>query len=144
MDKLQRKLCDVQGKIFELSCKDEYDSKEFITKFMKSDIARGLDDDYNRAQWAGEAYLYGDFADNNSISKGVVFDKEILYWIGYIYRFWHYYTRESSKTILKQAGPATMCENYYMFHTMDPVIAIQNLKEINTQTQKQHKTKKST
>lgn len=53
--------------------------------------------------------------------------------IGYIYRYWHYYTEESSKAIYKQAPVETMKTNYLMFHTMAPEVAIEDLKEIYKQ-----------
>lgn len=34
---------------------------------------------------------------------GHSFDEEILYWIGYIYRYWNILTGESSKDIYKKA-----------------------------------------
>ena len=64
---------------------------------------------------------------------GEVYQKDVLYWIGYIYRYWHYYTGESSAKILRQASATTMKRNYLMFHTMDPVVAIEDLKELHQQ-----------
>ena len=67
--------------------------------------------------------------------------KDVIYWIGYIYRYWHYYTKESSKVIYNQAPMETMKRNYLMFHTMDPEVAIEDLKEICRQKKSgtQHK-----
>ena len=64
--------------------------------------------------------------------KGEVYSKDVIYWIGYIYRYWHYYTEESSKVIYKQALE-NMKRNYLMFHTMAPEVAIEDLKEIYRQ-----------
>lgn len=61
------------------------------------------------------------------------FSKDVLYWISYVYRYWHYHTGEDSVKIYKQAPVRTMRRNYLMFHTMDPVMAIENLKEIYNQ-----------
>ena len=61
------------------------------------------------------------------------YTKDTIYWIGYIYRYWHYYTGESSKEIYKQAPVAIMKRNYLMFHTMAPELAIEDLKEIYRQ-----------
>ena len=58
---------------------------------------------------------------------------EIMYWIGYVYRYWHYLKRESSKKIYRQANVKTMRRNYMIFHTMDPELAIDNLIEIKKQ-----------
>ena len=60
---------------------------------------------------------------------GDIFDKETLYWIGYIYRYWNFYTEESSKEIFKQANARTMNVVYLMYHTMSPEMAIDRLKE---------------
>ncbi|MBR5292158.1 MAG: hypothetical protein IKU32_04485 [Clostridia bacterium] len=60
---------------------------------------------------------------------GDIFDKETLYWIGYIYRYWSFYTEESSKEIFKQANARTMNVVYLMYHTMSPEVAIDRLKE---------------
>ena len=136
MDELQLKLCDIQGRLFELSAEKKLPSASFIKAFMTSETAKELDSRYNRMQWMGEEYLLEEVlssAGNALSGAGEVYQKDVLYWIGYIYRYWHYYTGESSAKILRQASAATMKRNYLMFHTMDPVVAIENLKEIHTQ-----------
>lgn len=134
MNELQLKLCDIQGRLFELSGEKGYNSIAFIKTFMLSDVAKGLDSKFNRLQWAGEEYLLAEVADCADISKnGAVFDKEVLYWTGYIYRFWHFFTGEDSKEIYKQASAETMSRNWLMFHTLAPEVAIEDLKEIYRQ-----------
>ena len=136
MDELQLKLCDIQGRLFELSVEKKIPSAAFIKAFMTSDTAKALDSRYNRMQWMGEEYLLEEVlssAGNALSGAGEVYQKDVLYWIGYIYRYWHYYTGESSAKILRQAPAATMKRNYLMFHTMDPVVAIEDLKELHQQ-----------
>ena len=90
MDELQLKLCDIQGRLFELSGEKQLPSAAFIRAFMTSDVAKELDSRYNRAQWMGEEYLLEEIkslaCDALSVA-GEVFAKDILYWIGYVYRF---------------------------------------------------------
>ena len=136
MDEIALKLCDIQGRLFELSANQKYDSIKFIRVFMNSDVSRALDSKYNRMQWAGEEYLLDEVIENaktESLIGGEVFSKDVLYWIGYIYRYWHYYSGEDSKKIYKQAPVEVMKRNYMMFHTMDPVLAIEDLKKIYNQ-----------
>lgn len=134
MNELQLKLCDIQGRLFELSGEKGYNSIAFIKTFMLSDVAKGLDSKFNRLQWAGEEYLLAEVADCAEISKNdAVFDKEVLYWTGYLYRFWHFFTGEDSKEIYKQASAETMSRNWLMFHTLAPEVAIEDLKEIYRQ-----------
>ena len=138
MNELQLKLCDIQGRLFELSAEKKYNSAEFIKVFMTSDTAKELDSKYNRMQWAGEEYLLEEVvnaAGDALTTDGEIYSSDVLYWIGYIYRYWHYYSGENSAKIFKQAPVETMKRNYMIFHTMDPVLAIEDLKEIYEQKQ---------
>ena len=139
MDSLSFQLCNIQGKLFELSAKQGYDSEEFVSFFMKSDVAKGLDSRYNRMQWAGEEYLLEEVIDesNNKIAhSNNVISSEVMYWIGYIYRYWHYYKNEPSYKIIRQANFKAMKRNYLMFHIMGPEMAIDDLIEIKKQKSK--------
>lgn len=136
MNELELKLCDIQGRLFELSADKKLDSAAFVKTFMVSQTAKELDSKYNRMQWAGEEYLLEEIiSDAGDIltTNGETFPKDVLYWIGYIYRYWHYYTDEDSAKIYKQAPVETMKRNYLMFHTMAPEVAIEDLKEISRQ-----------
>ena len=137
MNELQLKMCDVQGRLFELSADRKYSSSAFIKAFMLSPVAKSLDSKFNHMQWAGEEYLLDEMLssiDNDIFFKGgTILSKDVLYWIGYIYRYWHYYTGEDSVKIYKQAPYDIMKRNYMIFHTMDPVVAIEDLKEIYNQ-----------
>ena len=102
IDELQLKLCDIQGRLFELSAEKGYGSAAFIKAFMTSEIAKDLDSKYNRMQWAGEEYLLDEIVSANpdvTSSNGEVFSADVIYWIGYLYRYWHFYTGEDSAKI---------------------------------------------
>ncbi len=136
MNSLQLKMCDIQGRLFELSADKGYDSAGFVKIFMTSQTAKAMDSTYNRMQWAGEEYLLEEVISGvmEKLENGKeVYSKEILYWMGYIYRYWHYYTGEDSAVIYGQASVMTMKRNYGMFHTMAPEVAIEDLKEIHNQ-----------
>lgn len=129
---LQLSLCDTQGQLFELSSKYGYNSEAFIKAYMTSKVSMDMDKEFNHLQWAGKAYILSRIEDELSdklIKDADVFDKETLYWIGYIYRYWHFYTGEKSKEIYKQAPVKTMKTVYLMYHTMSPEMAIDRLKE---------------
>lgn len=136
MDSLSLKLCDIQGRLFELSSKQGYDSEKFVSFFMGSEVAKSLDSKYNRMQWAGEEYLLEELlaeSDESIKCSGEPISSEIMYWMGYVYRYWHYYKNEASTKIYRQANFKTMKRNYMMFHTMDPELAIDDLIEIKEQ-----------
>ena len=130
LDLIELTICDMQGKLFELSAKRGYNSKEFIKVFMNSETAQNIDKPFNHMQWAGERYIISRIQDENSPPKGEeIYHNEVLYWIGYLYRYWHYYTGESSKAIYKQTPANLMNAVYLMYHTMSPEMAIDRLKE---------------
>lgn len=131
LDTQQFGLCDIQGRLFELALGKGYDCKEFIEKFMESRAAASLDDVYDRLQWAGEEYILEELEDEaRGLKKaGTKYDREVMYWTGYTYRYWHYYTGESSKEIYDIADAERMALVYMGYHTLDVTMAIDRLKE---------------
>lgn len=131
----KRQLCDIQGRLFELALKTGLDCPEFIESFMNSKAAAALDDVYDRLQWAGEEYILEELDDEvNGLKKaGAAYSEEVMYWTGYVYRYWHYYTNECSHEIYKIADAKTMKECWPGFHTLDVEMAIDDLKEIYRQ-----------
>lgn len=132
----KRQLCDIQGRLFELALKNGYDCPSFISAFMNSPSAAALDDTYDRLQWAGEEYILEELEEETGSLKkaGVVYSMEVMYWTGYIYRYWHYYTNESSREIYKIADADTMNNCWLGFHTLDVEMAIDDLIEIKKQS----------
>jgi len=136
LDNISLKLCDIQGRLFELSSKKEFDSKKFTALFMKSDVAKALDSKYNRMQWAGEEYLLEELTDGKEeflSQKSEIISSEIMYWIGFLYRYWHFYKNECSIKIYRNCSFDTLKRNYAVFHTMDAEMAIDDLIEIKKQ-----------
>ena len=132
LDVFELTLCDMQGKLFEMSADESFASETFIKVFMHSDTAADLDKAFNHMQWAGQGYIMDRLKEQNAntlITNGDLYDNETLYWSGYLYRYWHFYTGETSKEIYKQAPASVMRSMYLMYHTMSPEMAIDRLKE---------------
>lgn len=125
-------LCDVQGRLFELALKNGYDCKDFIAKFMNSRTAAALDRTYDRLQWAGEEYILEELNEEVDGFKkaGTIYHNEIMYWTGYTYRYWRYYTGENSKEIYTIADATTMAAGYLGLHTLDVTMAIDRLRDV--------------
>ena len=133
---LQLTLCDTQGQLFELAAERGYSSEAFIKAFMTSQVSADMDKEFHHVQWAGKAYILSRIEDElaDQLTKdGEIYDKETLYWAGYLYRFWHFATGEDSKEIYRQAPAETMSRNWLIFHTLAPEVAIEDLKEIYRQ-----------
>ena len=126
------KLCDVQGRLFVLSATNGYGSDIFVKTFMKSVTAKELDSRYNCKQCFGEEYLFDEvieMAGDTFKESDEVYSLECIYWMGYIYRYWHYMTGESSKEIYKQAPVKVMKQNYTRLYMMTPEEVIEILKK---------------
>ena len=135
MDSIQLKLCDIQGRLFENSA--AYASEGFIRAFMNSKVAEHLDSPYNKLQWMGEEYLLEELEEEKELStEGEKYASDVLYWIGYLYRYWACTRGEKSRKIYRQAPAKTMKRNYPAFHTFDPEIAVEDLIEIDRQRRK--------
>ena len=77
------------------------------------------------------------YAENTVQPGGEIFDKEELFWIGYIYRYWHYIREEGSRReIYAQAKARLMRDCYLGFHALDAAMAIDNLIEIDRQCER--------
>lgn len=125
------KLCDVQGRLFVLSVTNGYGSDIFVKTFMKSVTAKELDSSYNCKQCFGEEYLFDEvieMAGDVFKESDEVYSLECIYWIGYIYRYWHYVTGESSKEIYKQAPIKVMKQNYARLYMRTPEEVMEVLK----------------
>lgn len=128
------KLCDVQGRLFVLSVTHGYGSEKFVKVFMKSETAKELDSSYNCKQCFGEEYLFDEViecAGNIFNEMDEIYSSNCIYWIGYIYRYWHYVTGEASKEIYKQAPVKVMKQKYARLYTMTPEEVIDVLKGNN-------------
>jgi len=131
---IERQLCDIQGRLFERSLAQGLDSADFVEKFMYSKTCEYFDLPYDRLQWAGEEYILETLLDETTVRpSGEMYGKETLFWTGYVYRYWHLLTGESSREIYKQASTQRMRDCYPGFHALDVAMAIEDLKEIHRQ-----------
>jgi len=134
----ERQLCDIQGRLFEQSLTKDLDSAAFIRIFMTSKTCEFLDMPYDRLQWAGEEYILENLLEETTVETGgIQYSKEVLFWAGYTYRYWHLLTGESSREIYSQADAKKMNECYLGLHTLDVAMAIEDLKEIHGQENKE-------
>lgn len=125
-DELGLQLAKSQATLFEESLlKYKGSSAIFIRNFMYSTEVEKVD-----------RYLEFNSSDiiNSLNNKDLTIGKnkyspEIIYWIGYLYRYWAYVYEISSKRIYKIASADEMRKLYKTYHTMDPKVAINRILE---------------
>ena len=125
-------LCKMQGEVFRLagevlSCS----SPVFIRRFMNSEVARRMD--------------LGGFLDGSSSAEEVIdevetqygesdygtvrYDSEVLYWMGYLYRYWAYTRGVSSAKAYRTIGATELSKLYYPYHSLDPDQSVERICE---------------
>lgn len=136
LSKFEKLLCSVQGKMFELSIKKGFASENFILKFMNSKTAAFFDLPFDRTQWLGEESLLLDLIEEcgelqkcREKTDNCFFSIESIFWIGYIYRYWHFLTGESSSQIVRKCEPKVMNAIFPSYHTLDCRMAIERILE---------------
>lgn len=130
LSQFERQLCGVQGKMFELSAKKNLCSKDFIDFYMQSQTAKYFDLPYDRTQWLGEESLLQDALEENpNLPIGPSYDTESLFWMGYLYRYWHFLTNQSSGQIAKKCDAQTLNALYPAYHTLDCSQAVRRILE---------------
>ena len=126
-------LCELQAKAFENSIdKMESSSEIFIRRFMKSKIAKRLDNqsilDSNIQtndilQLVDEEYGATNYG-------SVKYTHNEMYWIGYIYRYFSFTYDLSSSQVYKIIKPKELRGLFLAYHTMDPSQAIERILEV--------------
>lgn len=131
LDSIQLDICETQGKLFELANALGFDSDEFVRVFMSSETAEQLDMPWSHAQWAGEKYLMEELMDRPGgiPTAKYTYTDDAMFWMGYIYRYWHFYTGETSAEIYRHIDAKTMAAIYPGYHTLGCEQAIDRIME---------------
>lgn len=132
IDKNGLLLCELQATAFEYSVdKMESSSEIFIRRFMKSEIAKRLDDESvletniqanDILQLVDEEYGVSDYG-------SVKYTHNEMYWIGYIYRYFAITYELTSPQVYKIVKPKELRGLFLPYHTMDPAQAIERILE---------------
>lgn len=132
MNKEGRRLCDIQADLFEKSVTTlEMSSEVFVRRFMNSKIAsefdskvflddsKTIDDVFNE--------LNNQYGRTNYGSKK--YNKDIMYWSGYLYRYFCYTYEISSKQAYKYLPLKYVAGSFMPYHSLDVPQAIERLLE---------------
>ena len=125
-------LCELQATAFENSA-DKMDSSSeiFIRRFMKSKIAKRLDNESvlesniqanDILQLVDEEYGVSNYG-------SIKYTRNELYWIGYVYRYFAITYELTSVQVYRIVKPKELRSLFLPYHTMDPSQAIERILE---------------
>ena len=125
-------LCKIQGELFEKSITNVTTSSSiFIRRFMNSMVAKEFDskDFLNETTSINDIYRSLEEEFGKSEYGSIKFNSEVMFWIGYIYRYFSYTYNLNSKQVYKIIKPNELNELYYVYHTFDCANAIERVLE---------------
>lgn len=126
------KLCALQADIFAESLEvTKCSSPIFIRRFMNSQVAVRMDHRGFLLEASDDISILNEVeAQYGMTSYGKErYNREELYWMGYLYRYWSYTYEISSKHIYKQMKAKEPRKLYYPYHSLDPAQAIERILE---------------
>lgn len=134
MNEIELNSCENQGTFFELSVSSfKAGSALFISTYMYSIFAKeldNLDDGYNFISPHNLINLMKDEYIVLSKKKGNKYPKEVMRWIGYIYRAYVILKHRNSSFIYKEINAEKMLELYESYHTFDVNYCVDRLEEL--------------
>ena len=125
-------LCELQAKAFENSIdKMESSSEIFIRRFMKSKIAKRLDNQsiLDSNIQANDILQLVDEEYGATNYGSIKYAHEEMYWIGYLYRYFAITYDITSGQAYKIVKPKELRSLYLPYHTMDPAQSIERILE---------------
>ncbi len=125
-------LCELQAETFEESIdKMDTSTEIFIRRFMKSKIAKQLDDESILEQNIQAKDILDLINEEYGVSDygSVKYNRNEIYWIGYLYRYFSFTYELSSVQVYKIVKPKELRGLFLPYHTMDPAQAIERILE---------------
>ena len=132
IDREGKRLCEFQAELFEKSISNlEMSSEIFVRRYMNSKIVIELD---------SGAFLEGNMGTNDiyeeldrqygpSTYGSKKYHRDVMYWTGYLYRYFCYCYDVSSKRAYKLLPFKYIASSFEPYHTLDVSQAIERLLE---------------
>ncbi len=125
--------CSFQGRVFELSAQDPTgcSSAIFIRRFMRSATAQHADEEGSFGVGVSERDVLDEVnrAFDGRPYGSARYPTELLFWIGFTYRYWCFAANMSSKMVYSLCSAKEMSELYYAYHTLDPAQCVDRILE---------------
>lgn len=117
--RIDRKICNTQGKIFEQANLDGYDVSVFANKYMNSIFCeKGMDYKASRYNFEDPETCLCEIY--KEIGKpGNAAYNEAAYWLGYTYRQLAYETNTPSRDVIRKVPVDKLILNYAAHHCID-------------------------
>ena len=123
---------DMQAELFEKSItKVDSSSEVFVRRFMNSSVAREFDSGAILDDTKSYQAIFEELNDEYGESSygSVKYHRDVMYWCGYLYRYFSFIYELSSKQVYKYLPLKYVSSSYEAYHTLDMKQAIERLFE---------------
>ena len=123
---------NMQAELFEKSVdKVNTSSEVFVRRFMNSNVAREFDSGAILDDTKSIPAIFSEIEEEYGESEygSVKYNKDVMYWCGYLYRYFSYFYKLSSKQAYKYLSLKYVSSSYEAYHTLDTKAAIERLLE---------------
>jgi len=125
-------LCKIQGSIFEKSIEEYHTSSPVLARrYMNSDVAEAMDENgfLDRPFSETDVFETLDEEYGRSSYGSVSYTADMMFWIGYLYRYWAYTREIPSRRVYRIIGARELRDLYDAYHSLDPANAVQRILE---------------
>jgi len=121
-------LCDLQGSIFTEAFVNKVDSKKFIETFLASDICKAIDEGNSKYITSNPGYLFDKVYGNKLSNRvSVIYSKDAMYWLGYMYRYISIKCNKSSLEVMNLLPVKNMKDNFTKYNLKNKEIVISKI-----------------
>lgn len=106
---------DVVGKCFVLSAEQGYDSDDFAKQFLTSEYGIDILTDRVLNEYSAHTFMLAGFKRALDLKKGGCYDRDVLYLVGFLYKYW-WSTRETDPRVIYRLAPIQLIANRYEFY----------------------------
>lgn len=145
IDQEGKRLCDFQAELFEKSISSlEMSSEIFVRRYMNSKVVRELDSGSFLEGNMDVNDIYEELDKQYGLSSygSKKYHRDIMYWTGYLYRYFCYCYDVSSKQAYKLLPFKYIASTYEPYHSLDVSQAIERLLETKKITFSEEETNK--
>ncbi len=132
IDREGKRLCEFQAELFEKTVtRLEMSSEIFVRRYMNSKIVRELDSGsfLEGSMGIDDIYEEMDRQYGPSSYGSRKYHRDVMYWTGYLYRYFCYCYEASSRQAYKMMPFKYVASSYEPYHTLDIPQAIERLLE---------------
>lgn len=121
---------DMSGQLFQLSVKKGYDSVKFAEIALTTFYGHMVYDDLRANEWLADTYLMSGYEREfkEKLVKGNTYSLDIMYFCGYLYRYWGITEDIPINEVYKLAPIEWLASNYEFYHTQGEEYIIKDIK----------------